>query len=75
MTKNFINGATEVVNLCKLYNCNYAVLKKNSPSCGYGEIYDGTFSGKKVQGNGITAQYLIEHGVKIYNEDNFLKLL
>lgn len=45
-----------------------AILKSQSPSCGFGKIYDGTFSGRLTEGNGIFANTLSECGVCIYNE-------
>ena len=41
------------------------VLKSRSPSCGVGIIYDGTFSGKRIEGNGVTAAMLIKHGIRV----------
>jgi uncharacterized protein YbbK (DUF523 family) len=52
-------------------NCKVAILKKNSPSCGFGEVYDGTFSGTKKKGNGLTGDILDKNGIKVFNEDNF----
>ena len=45
-----------------------AVLKANSPSCGSGKIYDGTFSGRLVQGDGCFAAKLKERGIKVISE-------
>lgn len=45
-----------------------AILKANSPSCGFGQIYDGTFTSTKIKGNGIFAQQLSEQGIKIITE-------
>ncbi|NLZ82633.1 MAG: DUF523 domain-containing protein, partial [Clostridiales bacterium] len=42
-----------------------------SPSCGYGKIYDGTFTGKLIDGNGLTAQLLSEYGIKIFTDKNW----
>lgn len=46
----------------------YAILKSNSPSCGRDHVYDGTFSGEVVDGDGIFAKFLKEKGIKIYTE-------
>ena len=48
-----------------------AILKARSPSCGSGHIYDGTFSGRRVEGNGIFARLLIEKNIKIISEEDF----
>lgn len=45
-----------------------AILKSKSPSCGFGKIYDGSFTGRLTEGNGIFADILSERGVCIYNE-------
>ena len=45
-----------------------AILKSNSPSCGKDKVYDGTFTGTLVDGEGIFAKTLREHGIKIYTE-------
>jgi Uncharacterized conserved protein len=75
VTNEFINGAVETLKIAKLYNVKSAILKKNSPSCGFGEIYNGTFQGIKKCGNGITAELLSENNIKIYNEENFKEFL
>ena len=75
VTAQYTKGAQEILQLCKFYDCHYAILKERSPSCGYGRIYDGTFGGKLVEGNGITAQLLSEHGVVIYGESRINELL
>lgn len=73
VTSNYLRGAEETLRLCKLYNCDIAVLKLKSPSCGKGLIYDGTFSGNLIEGNGITTQLLIDNGIKVFTEDEFIK--
>ena len=70
ITENFKRGAKETLKIAKSYNISKAILKARSPSCGYGEIYDGTFSGKVKKGNGITSVLLSEAGIKIYSEEN-----
>ncbi|WP_125152734.1 DUF523 domain-containing protein [Clostridium rectalis] len=73
-TDKFIKGAYETLNIAKECKAQYAILKSNSPSCGYGMIYDGTFSGKKIKGNGVTAELLRKNGIKIFTEYDFEKL-
>ncbi|CCQ94570.1 conserved hypothetical protein [[Clostridium] ultunense Esp] len=68
VSENYKRGAEEVLKLAKFYNCKLAILKERSPSCGYGKIYDGTFSGKVIDGNGVTAEVLVENGVKVIGE-------
>ncbi|SHJ11990.1 DUF523 domain-containing protein [Lutispora thermophila] len=70
VTINFHKGAQEALKIALLNNCKYAILKSKSPSCGYGFIYDGTFTGKLIPGNGVFAQLLIENGIMVYTEDD-----
>lgn len=71
----FERGAEITERLVKKYNIRRAVLKDGSPSCGSKEIYDGSFSGKKVCGQGITAGRLSALGIEIYSETEIYKLL
>jgi len=65
VTKFFLKGAYQVLNFCKEFNITHAILQDRSPSCGYSQIYGGTFKGNLVEGTGITAQLLIDNGIKI----------
>ena len=69
-TDEFIKGAYEVLKIAKINCVKNAVLKSNSPSCGFGKIYDGTFSKTLVNGNGITAEILNENGIEIKTEND-----
>jgi len=70
VTTNFENGAKQVLELAKLYNIKSAILKQRSPSCGCGQIYDGTFSGAIIEGDGITTKFLKENGMAVLTEDD-----
>lgn len=74
VTKEYLKGAEEVLKLAKLYNCNTAILKERSPSCGYGKIYDGTFSKILIDGNGAAADLLIKNGIKVTGESEVNKI-
>ena len=50
------------------HHIRIAILKANSPSCGNLLTYDGTFSGVKVSGEGVTAALLKRHGVQVFSE-------
>lgn len=65
----FIKGAEEVLKIAKFMNINRAILKARSPSCGKGSIYDGAFSGTLKKGNGVTAELLERHGIKVITEE------
>ncbi|MEZ0535714.1 DUF523 domain-containing protein [Caldicellulosiruptoraceae bacterium PP1] len=69
VTTYFIRGANETLKVAKLYNASVAFLKSKSPSCGYGMIYDGTFTNRLINGHGITARLLFENGIKIISVD------
>lgn len=69
-TTNFISGAKQVLELAEMYNIKSAILKQRSPSCGCGQIYDGTFTGKIIKGNGITAKILKENGIEVISEED-----
>jgi uncharacterized protein YbbK (DUF523 family) len=51
------------------YSIRIAVLKARSPSCGNLHNYDGSFSGRKVPGLGVTAAALQRQGVQVFNEE------
>lgn len=70
-TEAFIRGAYEVFGIAKKNGVKKAILKANSPSCGFGKVYDGSFSGTLVVGNGITAELLSRNGIEILNETNY----
>lgn len=65
VTAAFVSGAEKVLAIAKRYDTKCATLKKNSPSCGLGSIYDGSFSGKLIQGGGITARLLERNGIEV----------
>ncbi|HPR16778.1 MAG TPA: DUF523 domain-containing protein [Candidatus Cloacimonadota bacterium] len=71
VTDKFAKGAAEALKLAQLTGCKKAILKQRSPSCGYGQIYDGTFSGTVKEGNGITAALLSKNGIEIFTEEDF----
>lgn len=72
VTKQFQLGATIALQLAEQNHCKVAILKKNSPSCGFGEIYDGTFCSILKQGNGVAAELLYQNGIVILNEENYI---
>ena len=68
VTGQYKKGAEEALRIAKMYNCQYAILKEKSPSCGKGKIHNGNFDGGYIEGNGITAQLFIENGITILGE-------
>lgn len=69
VTEAFRTGAEETLRMARLYGCTQAILKAKSPSCGVGQIYDGTFSGTLRTGFGVTAQLLRENGIAVLVKD------
>ncbi len=65
LTKKFLDGANETLKLCKMYNIKKAYLKSKSPSCGKGKIYDGSFSGVLINGDGIVTKLLEENEIEV----------
>jgi len=70
VSENFKKGAEQILKITKLYGIKEAILKQRSPSCGYGQIPDGTFSGKIVKGDGVTAALLKKNGIKVISEED-----
>ena len=69
VTLQFKKGALEVLKICRLFKIKQAILKQRSGSCGSGQIYDGTFSGKIIKGDGIATRLLKKHGIEVISEE------
>ena len=69
VTAAFQKGAALTLRLAERYGAKRALLKCNSPSCGSGMIYDGSFSGKLVPGDGVTAELLKSQGISVVGEN------
>ncbi len=65
VTDAFLKGAEEALRIAREVGADEAILKANSPSCGFGTIYDGTFSGARKEGNGVAAALLSQSGIKV----------
>lgn len=70
LTDIYRDGANKVLELAQLHGVTSVILKQGSPSCGCGKIYDGTFSGTMIIGDGITTKLLKEHGIEVLTEDD-----
>lgn len=75
VTAEYRRGAEEALTIARLYGCQMAVLKERSPSCGHGEVYDGTFTGTLTTGDGVTAELLRENNITVYGESDLDDLL
>ncbi|KQL48277.1 DUF523 domain-containing protein [Brevibacillus choshinensis] len=70
VTEEFLMGAQQALKLAQTIGATSAILKENSPSCGSTFVYDGTFSGKKVTGTGLTAALFRRNGIDVESEQN-----
>lgn len=75
VTQQFVQGTAEVLRLADLYHCKAALLKERSPSCGCGQIYDGTFTKTLTEGDGLTAEMLKRKGIAVYGESQIGELV
>lgn len=69
VTSQYSKGAEEGLRIAKMIGCKEVFLKTKSPACGAGKIYDGTFSGKLVPGDGFFAKALKDNGIKVIAMD------
>jgi uncharacterized protein YbbK (DUF523 family) len=69
VTAEFKRGAQEALKIAKLVGAKTAILKARSPSCGSGKVYDGSFSGRLVDGNGVFAYMYKEEGLEVKTEE------
>ena len=70
VTAAFMKGAEAALQVYRLCACEAALLKQRSPSCGKGQVYDGSFTGRLVPGNGVLADLLLSQGIPVYTEDD-----
>ena len=75
VTEQYARGAAQAEELARLLGCRCALLKARSPSCGSGAIYDGTFTGRKVPGDGVTAARLKSAGIPVFDEEHWAEFL
>ena len=74
VTDQFQRGAAEALRLARSYGCDVAILKERSPSCGCGRIYDGSFTGKLTEGDGVTTELLLSAGIRVVGESRIEQL-
>lgn len=73
ITINFLLDLLKKLQTYVKKNIIVALLKANSPSCGNLNIYDGSFSQKLIEGEGLTAR-LLKDSIKIFNETQLNEL-
>lgn len=69
VSENYVRGAFIALDVANENDIDFAVLKAGSPSCGHGLIYDGSFSGNKVPGNGVTADLFESMGIRVVSDE------
>lgn len=69
-TQAFSAGASHALRIARLSRCEAAILKQRSPSCGSGTIYDGSFSGRLIPGDGVAAGLLKAAGIPVFSEED-----
>jgi len=74
-TGSFLLGAKKTLEVCVCNDVCLVVLKSLSPSCGVGEIYDGTFGKSRRPGSGVTAALLKRAAVECVSEKDFGPLM
>ncbi|WP_088227449.1 DUF523 domain-containing protein [Desulfosporosinus sp. FKB] len=74
-TEAYKRGAEQTLTIAKIIGINTAILKARSPSCGFGQVYDGTFSRTLLNGNGFTAKLLLDNGIRVYTEEDFKNVI
>jgi len=72
VTQAFIRGAEETLRIAKLLKASQFIGKSRSPSCACGQIYDGTFSNKWVDGDGVTVALLKRNGIEVIPEEELI---
>lgn len=70
VSENYAKGAETALSIARLNKVDLAVLKSGSPSCGKALIYDGSFTGTKAPGNGVTVDLLESNGIKVLSEED-----
>jgi uncharacterized protein YbbK (DUF523 family) len=69
VTRHFLDGARHALDQARACDAKIAILKESSPSCGSLRVHDGTFTGAKVPGEGVTTALLERHGIAVFAEN------
>lgn len=69
VTEEYRLGAEEVLRLARRHGVQGAILKSKSPACGVGRIYDGSFTRRLTDGNGVAAELLLSAGIPVTDEE------
>jgi uncharacterized protein YbbK (DUF523 family) len=72
VTEQYVSGARKVLAFCQDVGVEAAILRATSPACGSEQTCDGTHSGTLRPGRGVAAELLAQHGIAVYNQENYL---
>lgn len=69
LTEDFLRGAQRTLELALKHQIRYVIFKERSPSCGCGTVFDGSFSGCLVPGEGVATALLRQYGITVFSEE------
>lgn len=75
VTYEYNLGAKRALEILKALDIKKVIFRRRSPSCGCGEIYDGSFQGTIIEGNGITTELLLKNGIEVITDEEYIKKL
>lgn len=68
--REFRRGAALALEIARREGVELVILQPRSPSCGARQVYDGTFSGRKIDGQGVFARLLLENGFRVLEPED-----
>lgn len=74
VNEEFRHGAEAAMNIIEENDIELVILQSRSPSCGAKKIYDGTFSGNLIVGQGVFAQMLAKRNYKTVDVSDLDKI-
>ena len=69
-TAAFRLGVQRTMEIIADKQIDLAILQSRSPTCGVKQIYDGTFSGTRIDGMGALARVLHERGIPLMDAED-----
>lgn len=63
------SAVAQILDQIRDENIDCAILKSRSPTCGVRQVYDGSFSGRLVDGAGVLAQALMDAGYSVIDSE------
>jgi len=73
LTAPLLNACFRILSVIKSLDINICILKSKSPLCGKGKIYDGSFKGRLIKGDGLLSFILEKNGIKVISDEEFNK--